>query len=171
MAGLTIVPPGVERRVLLLRVLLLVLPCASLALALPEVPHWLVVVLVLAGSSTWATSPDHPAGAVSLVLVAGWWAVHDVLDWRVPVVAVLLLAAHVVATVLAYGPATLALDPHLARLWLGRGLLALVPVPVTYAAVRGLDPDLAPGWTWTVAGVLVVALLVVTARLTRPEQE
>lgn len=171
MAGLNIVPPGVGRPVLLLRALLLVLPCAALALALPEAPHWLVVGLVLVGSAIWASAPDHPAGAVSLVLVAAWWAVHDVLDWRAPVVAVLLLAAHLVATLLSYGPATLAVDPHLARLWLGRGLLALVPVPVTYAAVRGLDPDLAPGWTWSVAGVLVVALLVATARLTRSEQE
>jgi hypothetical protein len=170
-AGLSTVRSGVERPVLLLRALLVVLPCAALALALPEVPHWLVVGLVVACSVTWGAWPDHPAGAVALVSVAAWWAVHDVLDWRVPVVAVLLLGAHVVATLLSYGPATLALDPHLARLWLGRGLLALVPLPVTYAAARGLDPDLAPAWTWTVAGVLVAALLVATARLTRAEEE
>lgn len=171
MAGLITVRSGVERPVLLLRALLVVLPCAALALALPEVPHWLVVGLVVACSVTWAAWPDHPAGAVVLVSVAAWWAVHDVLDWRVPVVAVLLLVAHVVATLLSYGPATLALDRHLTRLWLGRGLLALVPLPVTYAAARGLDPDLAPAWTWTVAGVLVAALLVATARLTRAEEE
>ena len=50
-----------------------------------------------------------------------------------------------------------------------RGLLALVPMPITYVAVRGLDADLAPAWTWTVVGLSAVALMVVTVRLTRPE--
>ena len=69
------------------------------------------------------------------------------------VVGVLLVAAHVVATLLSYGPATLAVDPRLAALWLRRGLLALVPMPITYVAVRGLDADLAPPWLWSVAAI------------------
>jgi hypothetical protein len=163
--------PGVTAPVVVLRSLVLLLPCAALAVALPVVPHWAVVVLVVASAARWASAPDHPAGAVALVLVVGWWSVHDVLDWRVPVVAALLLAAHIAATLASYGPATLAVDPHLARLWLGRGLLALVPMPVTYAAVRGLDPALAPPWVWLAAGVLVVAALLVTSRLTQRELE
>lgn len=166
-----LLPPGTTAPVLVLQSLLFALPCAALALALPEVPHWFVVFLVVAVSARWARSPDHVAGAVSLVLVAGWWTVHGVVDWRVPVVAVLLLAAHVVATVLSYGPPTLALHPHLATLWARRALLALVPVPVTYLAVQGLDARLAPGWVWMAAGVIVVALLVAASRLTQPEPE
>ena len=166
-----LVPPGVTAPVIALRSLLLLLPCAALALALPVVPHVAVVFLVVVSAAWWATAPDHPAGAVALVLVVAWWSVHDVLDWRVPLVAVLLLAAHVVATLSAYGPATLAVDPRLARLWLGRALLALVPMPVAYVAVRGLDPDLAPSWVWLAAGVLVVAALLVTSRLTQREPE
>ncbi len=59
------------------------------------------------------------------------------------VVGVLLIAAHVVATVLSYGPATLVVDRRLAALWVRRGLLALVPMPITYVAVRG--PRRRPG--------------------------
>ncbi|CAM3537360.1 hypothetical protein [Nocardioides zeicaulis] len=157
------------RTTLVLHALLLVLPCSAMALALPEVPHWFVLLGVAVCGVLWTRAPDHPAGVVALVLVAGWWSAHGVLDWRVPVVAVLLLAAHVCAVVLAHGPASLPVDPHLARLWAGRGLLALVPVPVAYAALRGLSAAAAPGWLWlTAAGLTVVALLA-AARLTQAE--
>lgn len=163
--------PGVTAPVVVLRSLLLLLPCAALALALPEVPHGFVLAIVVACAALWASVPDHPAGAVALVGVAGWWSVHDVLDWRIPLVAVLLVAAHVAATLVSHGPATLAVDPHLATTWLRRALVALVPMPVAYAAVTGLDADLAPSWVWMAAAALVVALLLVTSRLTQPEPE
>lgn len=162
-------PSGAAPSALALRALVLALPCLALALALPEVPHWFVLLGVPLSAAAWARTPDHAVGVVPLVLVGGWWASHDVLDWRVPVVAVLLLAAHLAAVLAAYGPATLAVDRRLARLWLVRGLLALVPVPVTWLALRGLDPAWAPPGTWLAAGALLVALLLVTARLTRSE--
>jgi hypothetical protein len=164
-----VLPPGVAPSALVLRVLVLVLPCIALALALPEVPHWAVLLGVPVSAAAWARTPDHAVGVVPLVLVGGWWAAHDVLDWRVPVVAVLLVVAHLAATVAAYGPMTLALDPHLARLWLVRGLLALVPVPVAWLAVRGLDPAWAPPGTWLATGAVVVAMLLAVAHLTRSE--
>ncbi|RYB92977.1 hypothetical protein EUA93_00575 [Nocardioides oleivorans] len=155
------------RHVLVMRALLFVLPVGALALALPEVPHWFVVGGVLVAAAQWARSPDHVAGAVALVLVACWWAAHGVVDWRVLAVGVLLVAAHVVSTVLALGPSSLPVDRHVARLWGGRALLVLVPLPVTWLAVRGLDPALAPSWVWLAAGVLTVAMLVTTSRLTQ----
>ncbi len=154
----------------MLRAALLVLPCAALALALPEVPHWAVVGGVLVSSVLWARTPDHAVGVVALLLVGGWWAAHGVVDWRVLVVAVLLLAAHVAATLASYGPPTLAVDRRLARLWVGRGALALVPVPLAWLAVRELDPALAPAGLWLGTGALTVVLLLATARLTRPER-
>ena len=166
-----LVPPGMSWPVVVLRGLLFVLPCAALALALPEVPHWMVILLVVATAALWARSPDHVAGAIALVLVASWWGMHGVADWRLLAVGVLLVTSHVSATLLAHGPGTLAVDPRLARLWVGRGLLALVPMPVTWLAVRGLDPELAPPWVWIAAGVAIVGLLVATARLTQPEPE
>ena len=86
-------------------------------------------------------------------------------------VAVLRLAARVVATLLSYGPDTLPVDPRLARLWLGRGLLALVPLPVTWVALRGLDADLAPAWVWMSAALLLVVLIAATVRLTQAVEE
>ncbi len=162
--------PGVVPLVVVLRALLLVLPCAALALALPEVPNGLVAAGVVLSAASWAWFPDHPIGVLPLALVAGWWAVHDVVDWRLLVVGALLATAHVVATVVSYGPPTLAIDPRLARLWLARGGLALVPLLVTWLAVRGLDPRLAPSWLWLLAGATAVGLVVVTARLVRPEE-
>jgi hypothetical protein len=162
--------PGVVPSVVMLRALLLVLPCAALAPALPQVPHGLVVAGVVLSAASWAWFPDHPIGVAPLALVAGWWAVHGVVDWRLLVVGVLLTTAHVVATVVSYGPPTLAIDSRLARLWLARGGLSLVPLLVTWLAVRGLDPRLAPSWLWLLAGATAVALLVVTARVVRPER-
>ena len=148
-----LVAPGTTRPVTALRVLVVALPCLALALALPEVPHWFVLVTVPLSAVVWARTPDHAVGIVPLVLVAGWWTSHGVVDWRVLVVAVLLLGAHVSAVLLSYGPGTLPVDPRLVRLWLRRALLALVPVPVAWLAVRGLDPDLAPSWLWLATGV------------------
>jgi hypothetical protein len=165
------VPPGLTLSAVALHALLLVLPCAALALALPERPHAVVTVLVVLCSAWWARVPDHLSGAVALALVAAWWTVHDVVDWRILVVGVLLLTAHVVATLLSYGPDALAVDPRLARLWLRRGVLSLVPLPITWLALRGLDADLAPSWLWMTAAVAVGVLLVVTARLMQPDWE
>ncbi len=154
-----------------LRVALFLLPCAALALALPDRPDLVVIVTVVACSAWWARTPDHLSGTVALSVVVAWWTVHDVLDWRVVAVSVLILAAHVIATLLSYGPATLAVDPQLAALWARRALLALVPLPITWVALRGLDPDLAPPWVWLSAALLVVALVLVTLRLTQPVDE
>ncbi|MCF6379842.1 hypothetical protein L2K70_19690 [Nocardioides KLBMP 9356] len=161
--------PGVTTPVVALRALVVLLPCAALALALPEVPHWFVLVVVPVTAVMWARAPDHGVGIIPLVLVAGWWAAHGVVDWRVLVVAVLLLGAHVAATLLSYGPPTLAVDPHLVRVWVVRALLAVVPVPVAWLAVRGLDPRQAPAWLWLATAALTGVLLLVTTRLTRSE--
>ena len=154
-----------------LRVLIFLLPCAALALALPERPHPLVIAVVVLGAAWWARTPDHVVGMIALATVVLWWTVHDVVDWRILVVSVLLVAAHVLATVLSYGPEVLPVDPHLAVAWVRRGLLALVPLPITWVALRGLDADLAPPWVWTAAALAVVAMVVVTLRLTQPESE
>ncbi|HSU03119.1 MAG TPA: hypothetical protein VLK03_11255, partial [Nocardioides sp.] len=58
---------------LVLRVLVFLLPCAALALALPERPHLLVVAVVVPCSLLWARTPDHVAGLVALATVMGWW--------------------------------------------------------------------------------------------------
>ncbi len=164
-----LVAPGVTRGVLVLRALVVALPCVALAMAAPQVPHWFVLVAVPVTAAAWARVPDHAVGIVPLVLVGGWWAAREVVDWRVLVVAVLLLAAHVSAVLLSYGPGTLAVDPRLVRLWVRRSLLALVPVPLAWLAVRGIDPAQAPPWLWLATAAVTAVLMLVTARLTRSE--
>ena len=164
-----LVAPGTTRAVVVLRVLVVALPCVALALAIPEVPHWFVLVAVPLSAAAWARVPDHAVGIVPLVLVAGWWASRGVVDWRVLVVAVLLLAAHLSAVLLSYGPGALPVDRALVRLWLRRGLLALVPALVAWASVRGIDPSLAPPWLWLTTASMTAVVLLVTARLTRSD--
>jgi len=154
-----------------LRSVLFVLPVAALMVALPEVPHWASILLVSLSALAWAREPDSLAGTVALVLVMGWWAAHGVVDWHLLVVAVLLVCAHVLATVLAHGPPTLRIDAALARLWAGRGAMSLVPLVLAYAAVRGLDPDLAPPWLWMLAALVAVALLLGASRATQVPAE
>lgn len=169
MAPGRLVAPGTTRAVVLLRVLVLALPCLALATAAPEVPHWFVLLAVPVSAAAWARMPDHAVGIVPLALVGGWWAAREVVDWRVLVVAVLLLAAHVCAVLLSYGPGTLALDGRLVRLWVRRALLALVPAPLAWLAVRGIDPAQAPPWLWLATATLTALLMLATARLTRSE--
>lgn len=164
-----LVAPGTTRAVIVLRALVVALPCLALALAIPEVPHWFVLLTVPLSAAAWARTPDHAVGLVPLVLVAGWWSARGVVDWRVLVVAVLLLGAHVSAVLLSYGPGTLRVDPRLVRLWVRRAVLALVPAPAAWLAVRGIDPALAPTWLWLATATVTAVLLLATARLTRSE--
>ena len=142
--------PAWSHRCVVLRALLLVLPCAALALALPRGaarPGGRRGRAVRGGLGV--VRPTTPSASSPLALVAGWWTVHDVVDWRLLVVGVLLAAAHVVATLASYGPATLAIDPRLARLWLRpRAGWRWCRCPSPGWRVRGLDPRLAPSWLW-----------------------
>lgn len=148
----------------LLRGALLVLPLATLALALPQWPHWALVALVVVSATRWAFAPEDVAGIVALVLVAGWWSVHDDRGWRLLVVGVLLLTAHLCAVVASYGPAQLPAERALLRTWLARSCLLVVPLVVAWWAVTRLPDVQAPGWVWplavlvTLAGILVVTL-------------
>ncbi len=164
-------PSGWTWRVVLMRALLFLLPVACLLLALPQVPNWAVVVLVVMCALQWARSPDHLAGALALTLVIGWWTVRDVVDWQIVVVAVLLTLAHVIATVSAYGPVGMRPDRDVALLWLRRGALSLIPLGVTFAVIRGFDAASAPPGLWLLAAVVAIGLGLTTARLTGTESE
>jgi len=162
---------GWPRGTWLLRALLLALPVAALLVALPEWPHPWALGLVALGSVRWALLPDDVVGVLVLLVVVWWWAVHGTTDWRLGVVGVLLVAAHVTATVASYGPGTLGPDRALVRLWVGRGLLALVPLGLALGAVQVLDPDLAPRGLWTLSLAVMVVLVLVAARATQRVRE
>jgi hypothetical protein len=162
---------GWSRTTWVLRLLVLLLPSAALMVALPQWPHTTVVVLVVLGSLRWAWAPDDLVGTIVLVLVGGWWAANGATDARLLAVGVLLLAAHVAATLASYGPGTLDPGRALVRLWVRRGLLALVPLPVAFAAVQLYDEGLAPPGLWTVGLAATTVLLLVAARATGRVQE
>lgn len=156
-----------------LRGLVLVLPVAALLVALPAVPHTAVLVLVVAGALRWATAPEDPVGVAVLALVGGWWAVQGTTDARVLVVAVLLVGAHVAATLASYGPGAMRVDGATTLLWVRRGALMLLAVPVAWLAVRHLADLQAPTGTWPVALLLVAAAALVASRATvgEPDEE
>lgn len=142
-----------------LRGLVLVLPASGLLTALPGLPHWSVLTAVVLGSLRWAWRPEDVAGPIVLLLVIGWWWAHGSLGWPLPVAATCLFGAHVSAVLASYGPGALALDRALLRIWLGRAVLAAVPVPLAWFAVRRLDAGAAPDWLWTVSVLVVLGLL------------
>lgn len=158
--------PGWTRGTWVLRLSLLVLPVAALLVALPVRPHAWVLILVVAGSLRWALLPDDLVGALVLLLVAGWWALHGATDWRLGAVGLLLFLAHVAATLASYGPGTSGPSPALVRLWGRRVLLSLAPLVAALAAVRLLDPGLAPPWLWSGALATTAVLVLVASRMT-----
>ncbi len=145
---------------LVARALVVLLPLLAVAAAgqRPATP-FLVVLAALA--LAWGVAPESPVGQVVLVLVVGWWGVRvdDPLGPAVLLAAGALLAAHVAALLASYGPARLPVDRHLALLWVRRGLLAVLVVPVAWAAALGLDAAPEQPALWTVALVTVAALV------------
>ena len=73
------------------------------------------------------------------------------------VVAAALVVAHVAATVLAYGPPTLAVDPRLALLWAARGGLVWLAALVVWGVARTYSGHGTPTLFWL--GGLAAALV------------
>ncbi|ANH37768.1 hypothetical protein I601_1329 [Nocardioides dokdonensis FR1436] len=155
------------------RALVAVLPTAAglCTLGAGEAPSAWFVALVLVLGVGWAVFPESAAGATVLVLVIAWWGIglRDGLDpWALPA-ALALLTAHVAATIAAYGPAGMPVDPALARLWARRAGLVYLAAPLTFAlavAVRDVAP---PAGIWVaglaaVLGASTVASVLLTQR-------
>lgn len=153
------------------RAVVALLPVLALLVA-PVRPSAPVFAVVAAGSLLWAAWPELSAGPLVLLVVMCWWAlsVPDPVQPRALVAAAALHGAHVVALLAAYGPARTAIHPRLVRLWIGRGLLSFLVVPLAYGAVVVLDgvPDQPLMWPIAV-GALVVITLAVGLRF--PEQQ
>lgn len=152
---------------LLLRAVLLLAPVLAVLCALPTVPpstFFLGLVMLLAAG--FAARPESPFGIVCLGTVTLWWALRtsggDVPVGVVPA-AGLLLAAHVAAVLLAYGPTGSPLGVPVVRRWLRRGLVVGVAAPAVWALARLVDGQPEPPGIW-VAGLLsAIAVCVVAA--------
>jgi hypothetical protein len=128
-------------------------------------PPVLLVVIAVLGLGA-ALAPDSLAAAAAFALVLAWWAIGpaDSLHPMVLVAAALMLTAHVAAMLAASGPGGITPERSLVRLWVWRGVLVYLPVPVLYAVARGLRSAPEPPYVW-VAGLAAACLALLTASL------
>lgn len=132
---------------------------------------WFVALVLVLGVG-WACFPESAAGATDLVLVLAWWGIgmRDGLDpWALPA-ALALLTAHVAATIAAYGPLAMPVDPALARLWLGRGLLVYLAAPLSFALAVAVRDAAPPTGMWLAGlGAVAAAGTLASVLLGRPD--
>jgi hypothetical protein len=105
-----------------------------------------------------AALPDSGAGLFLVLLLGGHWAiaVPEQLTVWVLAAAVALLALHTAAVLASYGPATLALDRDLLRLWGRRSALLLGVTAVAWLLAVAASGVGLPGGGWLLGTALVV---------------
>jgi hypothetical protein len=138
---------------------------ASLLLALlaggPAGYHPQPFIIVVVGVAALASAfrPDHLIVSLTMAFIVVWWArdLHSQMPAVVLVVAAALVVAHVAATLLAYGPPTLPVDPRLAMLWSARGSLVWLAALLVWGVARTYSGHGTPTLFWL--GGLAAALV------------
>ncbi len=155
-----------------LRVLVALSPLAALlctAGAGEGAPGWLVVLVLVLGLG-WAAFPESVAGAAVIVAVIVWWGVglREGLDvWALPAAAA-LLAAHVAAVLLSYGPPQLQLDGPTFWLWVRRGASVYLAAPLVFGLAVWVRDQPAPDGMWAVGlAAALAAMLAASVVLAR----
>jgi hypothetical protein len=148
-----------------LRAVIALGPPTALLAATPQgfaPPAWLVLLVVLL-SLGFAYLPEQYIGSAALVLVVGWWTidVRQAMPVSVVVSAGALLAAHVAATLAAYGPRGLPPDRAIVLRWARRGVLVWLVAPLLWLAVDAERGHPTPAGYW-VAGLAVALVVAVT---------
>jgi hypothetical protein len=159
---------------LLLRGVIVVAPVLALLAARPaDLPSGWLVALTVALSVGFAAMPESALGTACLGLVALWWALASE---GVPVSAIpaalLLLAAHVAAVLLSYGPPALPIGRALLGRWVRRALAVGLAVPLVWLVAVVVDDEPEPPGIW-VSGLVcavVVCLVAATAVTTGEDQ-
>lgn len=146
------------------------------ALVLPVVALWLtaasgvspdpkLVALVLLLSVVSVLAPESAASVVLLMVVLAWWglAFRSIAHpWVIPA-AGCLLGTHLCLLIAAYGPATMPVSRAVVLLWVRRGLLVFVPVPLLYLVAVWLRDQPAPAGMWVIGvGAVLVASVAAT---------
>lgn len=151
-------------RTALLRAVVFLGPVVALLAAGPagNWPEVWLVMLTVAMAGGFAAMPESALGTAVFCVVVVWWGFA--LEY-VPVEIVLagsaLLASHLSALLLAYGPAQLPLDDGVLSRWLGRGMLVGLTVPAIWLLATALEDQPEPPGIWVaglVAGVVVCAV-------------
>ena len=164
-----------------LRAVILLGPVAALyarGLGGADRPQVWLAALVLVLAAGWALLPESVIGVVALMVVGWNWAANAAGD--VPASALLaaaaMVAAHLAALVVGYGPPRLPVAPGVARLWAIRGVVVFAPAVVVWLLARGVRelPDSSTVWVLGLGiavSVMVVATAVVQALLPRGDVE
>jgi len=151
-------------RTTLLRVVVFLAPVLALLATGPagSWPSGALVALTVALAGGFAAMPESGLGtAVFSVLGAGWGFFLGGVPARAMVAAAGLLAAHLSALLLSYGPAQLPLDNHLLARWVRRGLLVGSVVPAIWLLAAAVEDQPEPPGIWVAALVAAIALCVV----------
>ena len=143
---------GARRDVWLLRAVLVAGVLVAMLGGVPEghsPPVW-VLVLVLLGALGSALRPEHLSLSITMLFVVVWWTatVHGGMPAGLLVAAAGLVTAHVAATLLAYGPPSLPVDPALALLWSARGVLTWVGALLVWGVARTYAGHGTPALFW-----------------------
>jgi hypothetical protein len=143
----------------------------ALLAGIPEgyVPSIFVVVLVVIGVLVSATRPEQLALSITMGIVVVWWALHlhSAMPVGALVAAAALIAAHVAATLLGYGPPTLALDPQLGLLWATRAALTWTAALAVWVVARTYSGHGSPTLFW-LAGLTAAVVGAVVAAVAAP---
>jgi hypothetical protein len=165
------------RSQLVLRTLVLLGPVVAVLASGPagNWPSWWAVVLVLATAGAASWQPDGPFPACAGLVVLGWWAVAvgDRVPVAVLVAAAALVVGHVAALLASYGPESMPIDTATVLLWVRRGALVLLVVPVAWGLARLLrDQPEQPGvWVLGVAAAFVAMVVATVALPVRADEQ
>ena len=166
---------GIPTSVWVLRSVVVLGSVVALYAAAPEgfVPSPFVSVVVVVVAGAFALRPEHFVGSVALALVLLWWAL--VVGSAVPggtlVAAAALLAAHVAAVLLGYGPPQMPVGADLVRLWVPRAAAVWLAALVVWLTARAYTGHATPtlfwlaGLTAALVGAVVAAVVVPTRDL------
>ncbi len=164
---------GLSRSQLVIRALILLGPVVAVLAAGPagHWPPWWVAVGMVGLAAAFAALPESPVGAVVMLAVLTWWAValDDGLHPMVLVAAVALLVSHVASVLASYGPGEMPVERALVMLWIRRGALLLLGVPLVWglAVLLRDQPDQPGVWVVGVAACLVATVAAAVALTAR----
>lgn len=134
-----------------------------------DTPPPALVVVVALGALLSVFRPEHLSLPITLGLVVFWWGLelHGSMPAVLLVVAACLLAAHVGAVLLSYGPPALPVDRGLTLLWVARASLAWLAALGVWVVARAYSGHATPALFW-LAGLAAGVVGAVVAGATAP---
>ena len=156
----------------LLRAVVVLGLLVALWAAAPEgfVPSVLMTAVVLATAVAFALRPEFFVGSVAPTLVLIWWTlvVKSAFPDGALVAAAGLLASHLAAVLLGYGPARMTVGSDLVLTWVTRGAAVWVAALAVWVTERTYAGHSIPGAFWLIGlsaalvGAVVAAVLIPT---------